>query len=72
MTLHIDIKTTRTKSGKARATLSRFFNYSQNKVQYAFRFYNVWRVFDKHNELRSFILEAYDIDIGDKKTFWGW
>ena len=71
MTKYIDLKTTRTRKGKARATLSRFIDFSGIRC-YSFGFYNIYKTFNTHKELRSYILETYGIDIGDKKTFWGW
>lgn len=71
MTLHVKLKTKRTQSGYARAKVSRFMNYSTNRINYGFRFYNDVMYFDHHEELRSYILERYDVDIGDRKQFWG-
>ena len=70
MTKTIKLKTTRTKSGYAKARLSRFMNFTNNKLCYTFSFYNVWKSFEKHNELRAYISETYDVDIGERKNFW--
>ena len=71
MTRHVRLKTNRTPSGYANATLSRFFNYSDNRINYGFQFYNDNKYFNHHNELRSYVLEKYDVDIGERKQFWG-
>lgn len=71
MTLHVRLKTTRTKSGYARAKLSRYMNYSYGRIRYSFTFYDDFICFDHHDELRSYILERYDVDIGTRQEFWG-
>lgn len=71
MTLHLKLKTTRTKSGYARAKVSRYFNPSNNRWRYTFQFYSVFKIFDHHKELRSYVLEQYDVDMGDRHDFWG-
>ncbi len=68
----IKLKTKRTNSGVATATLSRFFNYSTNKINYAFRFYSDYKFFKNHNALRLYILEKYGYEIDeDRNRFWG-
>lgn len=71
MTLHLKLKTTRTRTGYARAKVSRYMNYSYGRFRYSFTFYNDFEVFDSHHELRSYILERYDCDIGTRQDFWG-
>ena len=68
MTLYVGIKT---KRGHARATLTRFMNYSTNRICYGFQFYRDVKFFDHHKELREYVLEKYNVDIGDRKQFWG-
>lgn len=72
MTKHIQLKTLRSRSGYAYAKISRFANYSTNKIEYSFMFYNDHKFFGTHDELRSYALERYDIDIGDMKKCWGY
>ena len=71
MTLHLRLKTTRTSKGYANATLTRFMNYSSNRMCYGFHFYNLCLFFDYHRDLRQYILDNYNVDIGDRKQFWG-
>lgn len=71
MTLYIKLKTTRTKSGYANARVSRFMNYSRNRISYSFQFYSDYKFFDHHKELRSYVLDKYNVDIGDRFQFWG-
>lgn len=71
MTLHLRLKTNRATGGYARAKISRFWNYSMNKFRYTISFYSDFRAFNSHEELRSYILEQYDTDIGTKEQFWG-
>lgn len=68
----IKLKTSRTASGAATATLSRFFNYSTNRINYGFRFYGDCKFFKSHNALRAYIMEKYGCEIDeDKAAFWG-
>lgn len=71
MQLHLKLKTNRTRSGYANATLSRFMNYSTNRINYGFHFYSDCKFFNHHKEMRSYIIERYDVDIGERKDFWG-
>lgn len=71
MTFNVRLKTNRRPSGYANAKVSRYFNASLGRPRYAFQFYNVCKYFDHHKELRQFILDNYDVDIGDRHQFWG-
>ena len=71
MTLCLKIKTNRSKSGYANAKLSRHYLMFFGRYSYCFQFYNVCKFFKHHNELRSFVLEQYNIDIGNREQFWG-
>ena len=71
MELHLKLKTTRTPKGYANAKLSRYYNASSERIRYAFQFYNDFKCFNHHEELRSYIIEKYDVDIGERKDFWG-
>ena len=68
----IKLKTSRTASGTATATVSRFFNYSTNRINYSFGFYGDRKFFKSHHALRAYIMEKYDYEIDeDKAAFWG-
>ena len=68
----IKLKTNRTASKTATATVSRFFNYSTNRINYSFRFYGDCKFFKSHNALRAYIMEKYGHEIDeDKARFWG-
>ena len=71
MTLHLRLKTNRATGGYARAKLSRFWNYSTNRYRYTISFYNDFQAFNHHAELRSYVLEKYNVDIGTREQFWG-
>lgn len=61
MTYNIYVKTKRTQSGYARARVSRFMNYSDNKICYSFKFYQTYKFFDTYKELREFIENNYKL-----------
>ena len=61
MTRYIYIKTNRTKSGIARAKLTRFVNYSIMRYKYAFRFYKTYKFFDTYKELKEYLEQNYII-----------
>lgn len=71
MQRRIQLETNRTQSGYARATLSRYFSSQFNRVRYAIKFYSDFHHFDHHKELQSYVLERYNVDIGERKDFWG-
>lgn len=69
MELYIKVKT---KNGVERkAKLSRYFNASYNRFMYAIKFYSDFHSFTHHSELRRYVLENYNVDIGERKDFWG-
>ena len=69
MELYIKVKT---KTGvERRAKLSRYFNASCNRFMYAIKFYSDFHSFMHHAELRRYVLETYNVDIGERKDFWG-
>lgn len=61
MEYSIKLKTTRTKDGYANASITKFFNYSDNKVQWGFRFYQTRKWFDSKRELLDWINNNYDV-----------
>lgn len=67
----LKLKTNRRASGYANAKLTRCFNETNNRWWYGFRFYSTFKFFYHHKELRQFILDNYDVDIGDRHQFWG-
>lgn len=71
MTLYVKLKTTRNKNGYANATLHRYKLPFIDEQRYRFHFYNDNKSFSHHKELRAYILEKYDCDIGERKDFWG-
>ena len=71
MTKYVKVKTNRTTTGYVHAKCSRFMNYSTNRIEYAFRLYNDYQFFAHHKELREYVLEKHNVDIGDRKQFWG-
>ena len=66
----IELKTNRTRDGKAKARLYRYYNGSQNRIKYAFKFYGTFVSFNTHKELREYILANHQVDIGEKNYFW--
>lgn len=60
MEINIYIKTNRTKSGYARARLTRFMNYSNNKIRYSFQFYQTHKFFNTYKELRDYVMTNYE------------
>ena len=72
MTLHVRLKTTRTKSGYANAEISRYLSpTTPQRIRYAFQFYNDFKAFNHHNDLRAYVLEKHNVDIGNKEQCWG-
>lgn len=61
MTRNIYIKTSRAKYGYARATITRFMNYTDNKICYSFQFYRTHKYFKTYNELRDFVESNYQL-----------
>ena len=61
MTTFIYIKTNRTRSGYAKGRLSRFMNYTDNKICYGFHFYQTNKFFDTYNELREYVENNYEL-----------
>lgn len=58
---YITLKTTRTKFGEATAKIQKFYNYSQNKVQYCFQFYSDRKFFNSMKETMDYINSKYEI-----------
>ena len=61
MERYIYIKTTRAKSGTARAKLTRFINYSAMRYIYAFHFYKTHKFFDTYKELKQYAEKNYKL-----------
>lgn len=56
-----ELRTSRSKSGKARAEITKFFNYSQMKAQYAFEFYRDFKCFDTFDEAKAYMESEYEV-----------
>lgn len=61
MTYNIYIKTSRTRNGYAKGEVSRFMNYSDNKICYSFKFYSTYKFFDTYKELREFVESKFEL-----------
>ena len=71
MKLYIDIPTTRSKSGKAKATISRYKSVFDGRPRYTIQFYRDFKAFTHHKELRDYVMDKYKVDIGDREQCWG-
>ena len=60
MIKYVYIKTDRAKRrGEAKGTIHKFMNYTTNKINYSFSFYNTRKYFDTYNELRDYVNNNY-------------
>ena len=74
MSKFIKVKTSRTRSGEARAKISRYLSSSnltgKKEIHYSFTFYRNFKWFQTHDELRNYIINEYNYDIGELADCW--
>ncbi len=61
MTTIIYVKTNRTQKGYAKGEIHKTRNFSNGKIFYAFKFYNVYKFFDTYRELKEYIENNYEL-----------
>lgn len=61
MTRLYELKTNRSRTGKAKAEITRFYNFSQGKAEYAFEFYRKIKCFDTFKEAKAYMESNYEV-----------